>query len=521
MKRKYLASLLATLLGTSIVLSACTATDESGQEGKKKSSVSTSEISPITSDMPKIPAGLEKFYKQKPKWKKCGRNLECADFAVPLDYDNPKAKQIKLRVKKRIADKKAIGSLLVNPGGPGGSGQEMAESATQYFSANILENFDIIGFDPRGIGESTPVDCLDDVALGKILEASYPDTRAGEARAARDMQEFVAGCEAKSGKLLNFVGTESAARDMDVLRQALGDPRLYYVGYSYGTSLGGMYAQLFSQNVGRMVLDGAVAADASNFDQTLAQLKGFEDSLDAYLKKCLKDKGKCPFKGSVKEAREQIKGFFAQALEKPIPTSNDNRPLTQQGLLFGIITPLYDDANWPYLTQAFTELINDGTGSTFQLFFDLYTSREGDVFMDNSTEANWAVNCADYPASGNSVVWKKQEEKLKKVSPVFGPVMGYDEFMCSIWPYQPTKAIGDFTAKGSAPIVVVGTVGDPATPYKWAVSFAKNLDNATLVTYEGEGHTAYGRSTKCVSEPIDRYLLNGNVPKAGLTCPAK
>lgn len=510
-KKRVTAALLALGLG----LSACSS---GNSDDSKKASADA--VAPIEAKMPAIPAGLEDFYNQKVSWNNCGTGFECTTFKVPLNYEDPGAKTITIAAKKRKAEGKAIGSLFVNPGGPGGGGQEMAESAPQYFSEDILKNFDVIGFDPRGVGESTPVDCLDDAQLGAQLEASFDKTPEGQAQYKQAISNVAAACGQKSGDLLKFVGTESAARDIDVMRHVLGDPKLYYVGYSYGTSLGGMYADLFPSNVGRLVLDGAVSSNATNFDQTAAQVKGFDDALTAYLKNCLAGE-KCPFKGSVDEARKQIGDLLAASLKTPISTKNPERPLTQAAFMLGLITPLYDDSAWPMLSQAFDQLLTKNDGTLFQIFFDAYSGRKGDKFTNNSVESNWAINCADQPAMGNEAEWQEDAKKIAQMAPVFGPTYGYEEYMCAAWPFQPKEKHKAYKAEGSAPIVVVGTKGDPATPYQWAVDFSKALDNSVLVTYEGEGHTAYGRSTTCVSEPIDKYLLNGTVPKDGLSCPAK
>ena len=474
----------------------------------------------VSAPMPKIPAGLEKFYTQSIRWKDCGENLKCAKVTVPLDYRNPAGQTIKIAVKKRLAAGKAIGSLLVNPGGPGGSGQEMAAGAKEYFSDSILHSFDVLGFDPRGVGQSSPVDCLSDLDLGKILEASYPQDEAGEAQKTADVKKIVAGCKEKSGALLGFVGTENAARDMDVIRHTAGDPRLYYVGYSYGTSLGGTYARLFPENVGRMVLDGAVSPSATEFEKNSAQLKGFENSLDAYLKDCLSAPKLCPFKGSVEQARQKIKYILKSALRTPIPTSDPNRPATQSALMYGIITALYDNKLWPLLSQAFDSVLKNKGADAMMFLFDAYTGRGADGFKNNSMEANWAITCADTPAGGDARDWKEKSAQLAKISPVFGEIQGYDEEICANWPYRAKQRQEKYHVSLSAPVVVVGTTGDPATPYQWPKEFAADLSNSVLITWEGQGHTAYGRSTECVRKPIDKYLLEGTVPE-NLICPAK
>lgn len=512
MKKHQLGAVVISLL---LMLSACAAGNNSTPAAGGATTAKA-----IKAPMPEIPAGLESFYKQRVVWSECGKNLECGKFMVPLDYKNPTSATIAIAAKKHKAKGKAIGSLLVNPGGPGASGQEMAEGAADYFSPDILANFDIIGFDPRGVDKSAPVDCLADKDLAQVVDASYPDTAEGRAAARVDADKVVAGCQEKSGDLLPFVGTESAARDMDVLRHVLGDPQLYYVGYSYGTSLGGMYAELFPKNVGRMVLDGAVSSQVSSFQQTVAQLQGFEKALDAYLDDCL-DGSSCPFTGSKEQARAQIKQLFADTLQKPLPTASEGRQLTQSALFIGMITPLYDDTLWPLLTQAFQEAFTKQRGTLFLTMADTYYSRTGNTFQDNSVEANWAINCADYPAQGDDAQWQAEATELKEKAPIFGEVAGYDEYMCAKWPYKAPAPIGPFRAEGSNSIVVVGTTGDPATPYQWAVDFSKTLANAVLITWEGEGHTAYGRSTDCVNKPIDKYLLDGTVPEADLKCPAE
>lgn len=504
-------------------LAGCSLLESDRDQTNTESQISVGGPKAIQAEMPPIPDGLDRFYTQNVNWESCKSQAQCAKIEVPLNYAQPseKGKTIEIALKKRPADQKAIGTLLVNPGGPGGSGQEMIDAANYYFPDVIRENFDIIGFDPRGVGESAPIDCLDDAELARVLEASYPDTEAGQAQTQADVNAIAAGCKAKSGDLLPFVGTKDAARDLDVIRHLVGDPKLYYLGYSYGTSLGGMYADLFPKNVGRMVLDGAVSSNTSNFEQTLAQMKGFEQSLDAYLTDCLSaDDQSCPFTGSVADAREQISYVLKQTLSQPVP-GEDGRVLTQSALLYGIVTALYDDATWQALSNAFTLLIQQRNPEFFLMLFDSYIGRDGDEFINNSMEANWAINCADYGVDGDAAKWEAQSAQLAQESPIFGALMEYDDSLCAAWAYQPETKIQPFKAAGSEPIVVVGTTGDPATPYKWAEDFVHNLDNGILVTWEGEGHTAYGHSTACIDDAINSYLLNGTLPAENLTCPAK
>ncbi len=518
------------LAATALALSACVNTVDVEPKGSDPSASSTAtkdptQESPSTSDgmavaidapMPDVPEGLEEFYGQDLEWFDCD-GKECADVTVPMDYDNPGGETITIRMKKARATGEAIGNLLVNPGGPGGSGQEMADSANLYFSDDITKNFDVIGFDPRGVGDSAPVDCLNDADLAAALDKTYPDTDEGSAESQSDTQVLVQGCIDKTGDLLEFVGTREAAKDMDVLRHVLGDPRLYYVGYSYGTSLGGMYAELFPQNVGRVILDGAVDDSIPNFDQSLAQAKGFEQALDAYIEDCI-SRGECVLGDSLEDARAKVAQMFEDIVDDPIQAGD--RQLTQTGLFYGIAMPLYDDTAWFALDVAFDEAINDGTGDMFLTLFDLYMSREGDTFTNNMVEANWAISCADTYVEGDLAQWEELSDKMAEEAPIFGEVMGYSQYMCDIMPGGEEGPLGPFVAKGSDPIVVVGTTGDPATPYAWSEAFANNMENSVFVTWEGEGHTAYGRAGDCINGALDAYLLRGVVPEDGLTCAA-
>lgn len=269
MKKRAIAALGSAVL----LLGSCAGTAEvtSGKdstEGKSSSDTMASiEAKAIDAPMPEIPDGLEQFYTQELNWEECGTSMDCTTMTVPLNYADPQGVTIELKIKRRHAEGEKIGSLLANPGGPGGGGQEMAESAAQFFTDRITSSFDIIGFDPRGVGESTPVDCVSDAELDDYLAMTYPDTPEGREQSRAAEVEYANKCAQNSGELVKYSGTEEAARDMDVIRHLVGDPKLYYVGFSYGTSLGGMYAQLFPANVGRVILDGAVDSDVSQYEQ--------------------------------------------------------------------------------------------------------------------------------------------------------------------------------------------------------------------------------------------------------------
>ncbi|MGO1562993.1 MAG: alpha/beta hydrolase, partial [Actinomycetaceae bacterium] len=471
-------------------------------------------------DAPPVPAGLEEYYGQDVGWTDCGP-MECAEIEVPLDYDSPDGEAITLALNRVPASGgEPIGSMLVNPGGPGASGIEFAEYATSQISPEVTEVYDVIGFDPRGVQNSSQIDCVDDAELDRIISADYADTPEGDAEWDADAQMVADGCEAQSGELAGNVDTESAARDMDVIRAVLGEDRLDYLGYSYGTFLGSTYAELFPGAVGRMVLDGALDPTSTSFDVTLGQAAGFEGALRAYIEDCQAGP-LCPLTGDVDDGAQQVVELLENALANPLPTSDPDRPLTQSLAFTGIITPMYDEASWPALTAALQSALNLDDGSMLLSFADLYNVRNDDgTFADNSTEANWAINCLDYPAEElTEAELDERLAELEEVAPSFGQFFGgSNDHLCLNYPYESEREPGPVTAEGADPIVVIGTTGDPATPYEWAVGLAEQLESGVLVSYEGEGHTAYGRSNDCVQDAVDTFFLEGTPPEDELSC---
>jgi pimeloyl-ACP methyl ester carboxylesterase len=465
-----------------------------------------------------VDAALQPFYDQEIAWNACDA-FECAQAEVPVDYTDPAAGSIELALKRAPATGgKPIGSLLINPGGPGASGVDLVDSVVTTFGKDVLAQYDVVGFDPRGVASSNPVTCLDDAAKDALLSKDFAySTEAGIAEATAAYTAMGAACEANTGPLLGHVDTVSAAKDMDVLRAALGDEKLTYLGYSYGTALGATYAGLFPAKVGRMVLDGALDPALSSTELGLGQAVGFEGALRAYVTDCQGGPA-CPLTGSVDDGLAQIKDLLDRARRSPLPTSSD-RTVTGTLAFYGIAVTLYDNESWRYLTQALTAAINDNDGTTLLQLADFYNERNADgSFASNSTEAFTAVNCLDSTSSADPAVMQAEAAQLEAAAPTVGYFFGFGGVICAGWPYPPTGTPGPITADGAPPIVVIGTTNDPATPYQWAENLANELSSGVLLTYEGEGHTAYGRSNACILDAVDAYLLEGTAPAVGTRC---
>ncbi|MFE6963933.1 alpha/beta hydrolase [Agromyces sp. NPDC057679] len=467
-----------------------------------------------------VSAELEPFYTQVLEWERCGDGMGCTTAKAPLDWNDPSAGEIDLALVRHAASGEKVGSLLVNPGGPGGSGYDFVLDSLDYAVGEPLqERFDIVGFDPRGVGRSSAVACYDAAEMDDYLYGIVPAERGSDewieavGSAAAD---FGAACDENTGALLPNVDTESAARDMDLLRAVLGDEQLNYLGFSYGTFLGATYAELYPEKVGRLVLDGAIDPSASDFEVSKAQSVGFERALDAYLEDCLASDD-CPFDGTVDASRDEIGRLLASVDQSPLRGS-DGRMVGADTLLTAIIYPLYSADSWPYLSDML-EATMLGDADPALAFADGYNGRNPDgTYLDNSTEAFRAINCLDYTYQSDVAVMREKAEAIAEAAPTIGPYMGYGDLSCVNWPYQSDRERAEIHAEGAAPIMVVGTTGDPATPYEWAVALADQLESGVLVSYEGEGHTAYNKSNSCVNGAVESYLIDGTVPASDPEC---
>ncbi|WP_274561848.1 alpha/beta hydrolase [Streptomyces spiramyceticus] len=473
---------------------------------------------------PALPAALTG---QQLDWKRCaaprrargsgaqapGSQWQCATLTAPLDYSKPDGETMGIaliRSKATDSDRR-LGSLLFNFGGPGGSGVAGLPGFGTAFTA-LHERYDLVSFDPRGVAESSAVVCQDDrQADASFLLDSTPDTPAEEKAYLDDSAAFGAGCLKRSGKVLPYVGTSSAARDMDLIRQVLGDKKLNYFGFSYGTELGGTYAHLFPKNVGRMALDAVVDPSADFVHHSRNQTLGFQRALDNYFKST----GTTPAAGTARVAR------LLDRLDKKRLTARSGRPLTQSLAVTGILQTLYGEDSWPMLTRGLREAEN-GDGTTLLALAETYNNRDQEGHYSTDHHAQRAISCADAKGRvSGAEVRKKHLADFKKVSPVFGPYLAWDlAGWCASWPVDGEHETPEVGARGADPVLVVGGKGDPATPYEGSLRMVDELGKGVgvQITYEGEGHGAYLTGNSCIARAVNPYFLDGKVPADGTTC---
>ncbi len=471
------------------------------------------------SSVPPTPS-LQGFYAQRPSWSPCRNGFLCASLSVPIDYADPAGGDLTLKLVRLPATDPAhrIGSLLVNPGGPGVSGIQYARNARGAFSARLRAAYDVVGFDPRGVGASTPVHCLDAKGIDALVAYDgSPDTAAEEQGIVAISRHFADGCLQRSAKILGHLGTVDTARDMDVIRAVVGDAKLHYFGASYGTFLGATYAEEFPAKVGRLVLDGAVDPTLDPNALSAGQLGGFERALAAFLNDCVR-RSDCPVGPTVQDARAQIQRLVQESDAHPL-SSDSGRPVTQSLVVLGLLYPLYDQINgWPSLRSALNQAFG-GNGNTLLLIADAYSDRNPDgSYASNQNEATYAVNCLDRPDHSTIPELRADAARLAKQSPIFGAYFAWSDVPCTVWPVPPTDQPHEIHAVGAAPILVVGTTRDPATPYQWAQHLASMLASGRLLTRVGDGHTAYQRGSACIDAAVDAYLVRGTLPAVGKVC---
>ena len=477
-----------------------------GEPGQGRPLQEVPDVRPTGLTDPPPGEGLARYARQELDWQPCRDGLRCATVLVPLDYNEPDttALTLSLAMKPATASKRR-GALFLNPGGPGGSGVEMV----QGFDHQGLEGYDLVGWDPRGVGESTPVQC----ARGAELEAHLtidvsPDDSRERTALLADARNFGASCLAESGPLLTHVSTIETARDLDLLRQLVGDPKLNYLGFSYGTQIGATYAHLHGAKVGRMVLDGAVDITSKSVSQEL----GFERALGAFAEWCASER--CRLGSTRTEVIEAITGLWQRLDRRPLAVGS--RKLNQTLGVAGVVFVLYfDQRSWPYLEAALDEAIDSKNGKPLLTFADEFLRRRDEGEYGQLNYSFPAVRCLDSPDSSVAEAeqeWAEARTEAPSVGPYFGP-----DVTCPLWPVPPVQQRGSLTAPDAPPIVVVGSTQDPATPYEWAVAMAKQLRSGVLITREGAGHTGYSASD-CVRRLVQAYLVDGKVPRDGSTC---
>ena len=464
-------------------------------------------------------AALATFYAQTLDWQICPSGEdECATLTVPLDYQQPDGETIELAVLKVPAEDQdgRIGSMVVDPGGPGAPATSYASDGG--WGEALAERFDIVGMDPRGVGQSDPIDCLSDQDLDAYLAGDPdPDTPDEVADFQAANESFAAGCEANSGARAAHVSTIEAARDMDVLRAALGETELTYFGASYGTELGATYAEFFPDHVGRMVLDGAVDPTLTLMESTKTQANGFETALSSYVHNCL-DEGDCFLGDSLDAGLDRIRGFLADIDAKPLPTQLGDRELTEGLGYYGVAAALYSRDAWQYLDRGLQDAF-EGDGTILALLADSYSARNPDgTYLNNILEAFPTISCLDDPTYVPFDEVESHIPELEKASPTFGRTFAWGMTMCAGFTARSTETPRPLHAAGAPPIVVIGTTRDPATPFQEAVALADQLESGVLVSRDGDGHTGYNSGNDCVDEAVESYLVDGAVPQDGLEC---
>jgi pimeloyl-ACP methyl ester carboxylesterase len=481
-----------------------------------------------------LPADLSRFYGQQISWSDCegftssqpaeqafaAPGLQCARVQVPLDYDDPAGRTASIALLRRPASDPAarIGSLLINPGGPGASGMTAAASMTGAVEGTELgRRFDLVGFDPRGVGASEPaIDCRTTTEQdAERLDLDLDTSPAGVAQTEAEERDYAQLCAERVGEeVLANVGSADVARDMDVLRAVLGDDKLTYLGYSYGTRIGTEYAEQFPDNVRAMVLDGALDPDEPLVESLVNQGAGFQGSFDAFIDWCLPRQG-CWTAGPVPATEAQFQDLIGPLAQQPLPVGN--RLLSFSDAETATIQALYSDELWPILDQGLNGL-QRGDGSVMLALADLYYQRDSTGYT-NSEDAFTAIRCVDDPPIKDRAAFREADRRYREVAPFLddgNPPSGARD-ACAFWPVPTTDEPGMPQVEGLTPPLVISTTGDPATPYQAGVALADAL-GGRLLTFEGNQHTVALQGVGCIDAAVTRYLVDGTLPPEGTRC---
>lgn len=469
---------------------------------------------------------LEPYYKQVLTWTDCGNGMQCTTAKAPMDWANPSPEtDIELALVRQPATKPSqrLGSLFTNPGGPGASGFDFVYDSVDFAASEDLQAaFDIVGWDPRGVGRSAPVTCYDGPQLDEFIYG-IPEAPRGSQEWIDEVTQasidFANACFENTGELLQYIDTQSTVHDLDMLRAIVGDEKLNYLGYSYGSDIGSYYVENFPDKVGRLVVDGATDSSISVFEVARTQTAGFQLALENYLAACTDLFDDCPFTGDKATDLATIRGLYDGYDAQPIPGA-DGRMMDAGVLDIAMSMALYSKESWGFLNDLFSEAMAGETDTAFFLA-DYYYGRDVDgTYVDNSLEAFLAIYCVDYPVERDPAVLAEQERLLQEASPTtYRPSPPIGDTTCANWPYEYIgPGITELSGTGAPPILVVSTTGDPATPYEWGVALANQLESAQLITFNGEGHTAYGQGNPCILTAVDQYFLTGAVPSEDPNC---
>ena len=505
--------LAPVLLALAVLAAACgPATGPAAARGGHGTTVPSTAPATTTTTLPTAPPVAPVA------WSPCGGTLQCGTVAVPLDYAHPDGTTIQIAVARQPAEDPSarIGSLVINPGGPGDSGIDDLHSELSVLTPGLLDRFDIVSFDPRGVQRSSPVSCSS--PSGSTASSDGPQTElpdpaptdaAGLAALVASERAYAAQCELVSGPLLPFMSTENTARDLDRIRQALGDPQLTFIGHSYGTLLGATYAQLFPTHVRAMVLDGALDPAEDTDQMATDQAVSFEANLDAFFAWCAST-STCPWRPAG-DPTAALLALIAQSRAHPLPVAGGAGAGPGE-LSFALIDGLGASSDWPQLGNALGQAAA-GDGSAVAAMTDTYSAGGS----TNAEDAERAIDCLDHPVLPDPSAFPALAAQAATRAPVFGPLLVYTWLGCAVWPVRATRVPAPTTAVGSPAILVTGTVHDPVTPYRWAESLAGELSHGVLVTWDGQSHVAYYYSP-CIRAIDEAYLIGGTVPATGTTC---
>jgi pimeloyl-ACP methyl ester carboxylesterase len=445
---------------------------------------------------------------------------ECGMLSVPVDYSKPDGDVAQIAMIRFKATGQKIGSLVVNPGGPGESGVEAAASMAPTLPQSVRERFDLVGFDPRGVANSTPAAwCNSDEDNDKLrADPTVEYTQEGVDHIEKENKEFVQRCVDKMGKeFLANLGTANVAKDLEAIRTGLGDDKLTYLGYSYGTRIGALYAEAYPDKVRAMILDGAVDPNADQIEEEIRQAAAFQKAFDNYAADCASSPD-CPLGTDPTKAVDVYKSLVDPLVKHPAETK-DPRGLSYSDAIVGTILPLYSPSLWRHLTQALSE-IKEGRGDTMLAMADLYMGRDDKGHYNNSTDVRVAVNCMDKPHITDRAKVVDEDRRTREVA----PFLSYGEFTglapldtCAFWPVPATGDQHELKVAGLPPILVVSTTNDPATPYQAGVDLAQQL-GGTLLTFDGTQHTVVFQGNTCIDDIAARYLVDVTVPPPNTRC---